>query len=129
MGVKVQVKWGKNVYKDIELDINESVAVFKAQLFALTNVPVDRQKLMAKGVWKGILKDEVDFKTVQDKLKDGIQIMLMGSADVVKEPAEKVIFVEDMTQEQMAETGAQMPSGLENLGNVRTLFIPQSQVH
>ena len=71
----------------------------------------------------------MDFKTVQDKLKDGIQIMLMGSADVVKEPAEKVIFVEDMTQEQMAETGAQMPSGLENLGNVRTLFIPQSQVH
>ena len=76
---------------------------------------------MAKGVWKGILKDDMDLKTL-DKLKDGVQFMLMGTADVVKEPAQKVVFVEDMTQEEKAETGSQMPSGLTNLGNVRKNF-------
>ena len=42
----VSVKWNKSKFDDIEVDITEDPAVFKAQLFALTGVPVDRQKVM-----------------------------------------------------------------------------------
>jgi hypothetical protein len=53
----VNVKWGKEVYPDVELNIDDPVEAFKIQLFNLTNVPVDRQKIMFKG---GILKDTWD---------------------------------------------------------------------
>ena len=42
--IAVTVKWGKEVFKDVELNSEESPEVFKAQLLALTNVPVERQK-------------------------------------------------------------------------------------
>ena len=35
-------------------------------------------------------------------LKEGHQIMLMGTADVVALPTEKIIFLEDMTDTQKA---------------------------
>lgn len=44
---------------------------------------------MAKGAWPGVLKDDADMTTM--KITDGLQIMLMGTADVVVQaPAEKV---------------------------------------
>lgn len=49
---------------------------------------MDRQKLMAKGAWTGILKDDADMTTM--KIKDGQQIMLMGTAEVVAAPAVEV---------------------------------------
>ncbi|CAM9843717.1 unnamed protein product, partial [Phaeothamnion confervicola] len=59
--VKVSVKWNKETY-DVDLDAGESVQTFKTQLWTLTGVPVERQKLMSKkGGWKGILKDDEDF--------------------------------------------------------------------
>ena len=51
--VAVVVKWGKNTY-EVELDTSESVETFKAQLFALTSVPIERQKIM--GVKGGTMK-------------------------------------------------------------------------
>ena len=45
--VVVNVKWGKQKFEGVEVDVGEPVAVFKAQLFALTNVPPERQKVMA----------------------------------------------------------------------------------
>lgn len=36
---KVQVKWGKELLQDVELDTSESVEAFKAQLFDLTGRP------------------------------------------------------------------------------------------
>lgn len=60
----VKVKWGKEIYNDIDLDTDLETTVFKAQLFALTSVSIERQKLMFKGkvisgpTWDGIqLKD------------------------------------------------------------------------
>jgi hypothetical protein len=32
------------VFNNVEVDLSEPPVVFKAQLFALTNVPVERQK-------------------------------------------------------------------------------------
>lgn len=57
-------------------------------MFLLLGVPVDRQKLMAKGGWMGTLKDEQDLSGLQ--IKPGQLIMLMGTADVMKAPAAPV---------------------------------------
>jgi len=115
MSVKVNVKWGKKTLKDVELDPGQDVLTFKAQLMALTGVPVDRQKLMSKGGWKGTLKDDVDLSTC--KIKDGMLVMLMGNAEVLQAPTTKTVFVEDMTQAEVAQAGVQLPPGLRNLGN------------
>lgn len=45
----VNVKWGKEKFDAVELNTEEPPMVFKAQLFALTGVQPDRQKVMVKG--------------------------------------------------------------------------------
>jgi ubiquitin carboxyl-terminal hydrolase 14 len=109
---KVKVKWGKESYPDIEVNTEEPPLLFKAQLFALTGVQPERQKVMIKGV---TLKD-ADWDNF--KLKDGVTILLMGSKeeDVPKEPVEKTVFVEDMNESELA-TALDLPAGLTNLGN------------
>jgi ubiquitin carboxyl-terminal hydrolase 14 len=62
----VKVKWGKNVYPDIELNTDEDPLLFKAQIFALTGVQPDRQKVMLKGaqvkeVWSGMPVKQVIY--------------------------------------------------------------------
>lgn len=42
--MKVKVKWGKEVY-DVEVHLKEDPEVFRAQLFALTGVLPERQKV------------------------------------------------------------------------------------
>ena len=59
----VKVKWGKEVFNDVEANTDEDPALFKAQLFALTGVQNDRQKVMVKGV---TLKDNA-WGTMQIK--------------------------------------------------------------
>ncbi len=112
---KVQIKWNKQTFPDVSLDTAESALAFKQRVCELTGVPVERQKLMGKGLWKLTLKDEEDLSKLT--VKDGAVIMLVGTADVVKEPAEKVVFVEDMAQSDQAKTGVILPAGLRNLGN------------
>jgi len=88
----------------------------KTIIYDLTHVPKDRQKLMAKGVWTGTLKDDFDFTTCAG-LKDGIIVLVMGTAEVIAAPVQQTTFIEDMTHEQKALAGALMPAGLVNLGN------------
>ncbi|KAL5022035.1 hypothetical protein ScPMuIL_001190 [Solemya velum] len=108
---KVNVKWGKEKFKDIECNTDEPPVVFKAQMFALSGVQPDRQKIMMKGA---TLKDD-DWGNL--KIKDGITILMMGSADALpQEPSEKPMFVEDMTDQQLA-SALELPVGLQNLGN------------
>lgn len=45
----MNVKWGKEKFDAIELNTEEPPMVFKAQLFALTGVQPERQKVMVKG--------------------------------------------------------------------------------
>lgn len=49
MSLAVKVKWGKNSFDGIELNSDEEPIVFKAQIFALTGVQTERQKIMFKG--------------------------------------------------------------------------------
>ncbi|XP_067835847.1 ubiquitin carboxyl-terminal hydrolase 14 isoform X2 [Heptranchias perlo] len=51
----VNVKWGKEKFDGLELNTDDPPVVFKAQLFALTGVQPERQKVMIKG---GTLKDD-----------------------------------------------------------------------
>ncbi|XP_043921175.1 ubiquitin carboxyl-terminal hydrolase 14 isoform X1 [Protopterus annectens] len=107
----VNVKWGKEKFDGIELNTEESPSLFKAQLFALTGVQPDRQKVMLKG---GTLKDD-EWGNI--KLKNGMTILMIGSADALpEEPVTRPVFVEDMTEEQLA-SALELPCGLTNLGN------------
>jgi len=51
------VKWQKKVLDGIEIDVSLPPYVFKAQLYDLTGVPPERQKIMVKG---GLLKVTLD---------------------------------------------------------------------
>uniref|UniRef100_A0A3B3ZZ17 Ubiquitin carboxyl-terminal hydrolase n=1 Tax=Periophthalmus magnuspinnatus TaxID=409849 RepID=A0A3B3ZZ17_9GOBI len=89
----------------------EPPVVFKAQLFALTGVHPERQKVMVKG---GTLKDD-EWGNI--KIKNGMTLLMMGSADALPEaPSDRPMFVEDMTEEQLA-SAMELPCGLTNLGN------------
>lgn len=46
--VKIAVKWGKEKH-EIELEQNENLLDCKVKIYALTNVPVDKQKIIYKG--------------------------------------------------------------------------------
>lgn len=70
------MKWGKELFSGIEVNTEDEALVFKSQLYALSNVPVDKQKIMIKGK---ILKDEDDLKKAG--LTSGMTIMMMGTAE------------------------------------------------
>ncbi|XP_053972234.1 ubiquitin carboxyl-terminal hydrolase 14 [Hylaeus anthracinus] len=108
----IKVKWGKELFPDVEVNTDEEPMLFKAQLFALTGVQPERQKVMMKGM---TLKDD-NWGNI--KLKDGITVLMMGSKeeDVPVEPTEKPLFLEDMNESELA-TALDLPAGLTNLGN------------
>nr|CAB3473293.1 unnamed protein product [Digitaria exilis] len=95
-GVVVSVKWQKEVFPGIEIDTSQPPIVFKSQLYTLTGVPPERQKIMVKG---GILKDDADWSTLG--VKDGQKLMMIGTADeIVKAPEKGPVFVEDLPEEE-----------------------------
>lgn len=49
----MSVKWQKKVFPAVEIDTSQPAFVFKCQLYDLTGVPPERQKIMVKG---GLLK-------------------------------------------------------------------------
>ena len=92
------------------MDSSLPPAVLKAQLFSLSNVPSERQKIMVKGQNIG------DDSWGKVTLTNGLTLLMLGSADPVPElPTEKVKFLEDMTESQLARH-LQYPGGLKNLG-------------
>ncbi|KAL7961733.1 ubiquitin carboxyl-terminal hydrolase 14 [Trichoderma compactum] len=108
----------KHQGKKYEVDVDpESTGLdFKLQLFSLTNVEPERQKILIKG---GQLKDEADMSKLN--LKAGQSIMMMGTpgggaGDLVR-PTEQIKFVEDMTEAEQAQQAGATPAGLINLGN------------
>ena len=99
---------------EVELDPTSTGETFKYQLYSLTGVEPERQKILVKG---GQLKDETDLSTLG--AKPGQTFMMMGTpsgVDVVR-PKEKMRFVEDMTEAEAAKAEGATPAGLQNLGN------------
>ncbi|GJP30407.1 hypothetical protein CLOM_g1081 [Closterium sp. NIES-68] len=114
MALKVSVKWQKEVFPGLEIDTQQPPLVFKGQLYALTGVPPDRQKIMVKG---GLLQDDADWSKLA--IKDGQRLMMMGTADAAPvAPAQAVVFVEDLPEDEQEAAGQKdWSAGLENLGN------------
>ena len=101
---------------DVEVDTSSTGEELKYQLFSLTGVEPDRQKILVKG---GQLKDDADMGKLG--LKAGQVIMMMGTpgdgGGAVVRPTEKVKFLEDMTEAEAAQQAGATPAGLVNLGN------------
>lgn len=79
------------------------------QVYSLTQIPPERQKILLKG---GQLRDDSDMKTFN--LKANQTIMVLGSPESKVESVAQPKFVEDMKDVQVASSD---PSGLINLGN------------
>lgn len=109
---KVKVKWGKELFNNVEANTDEEPILFKAQLFALTGVQPERQKVMLKGT---TLRDN-DWGNI--KLTDGAMVLMMGTKEeeIAKEPEIKPVFLEDMNEAELASS-LDLPAGLHNLGN------------
>jgi ubiquitin carboxyl-terminal hydrolase 14 len=45
--LKINIKWGKEKFNDVEVDPTETGLTLKSQVFALTGVPPERQKCTA----------------------------------------------------------------------------------
>ncbi|KAK3331113.1 hypothetical protein B0H66DRAFT_598612 [Apodospora peruviana] len=113
--ITVVVKHKGNKY-DVDIDESSTGEVFKYQLFSLTGVEPERQKILVKG---GQLKDDTDMSKLG--LKPGQVIMMLGTpgegGGAIVRPTEKVKFVEDMTEAEAAQQQGATPAGLVNLGN------------
>lgn len=118
--MKVNVKWAKQLFKDVELNLSEPPLVFKMQLWTLTGVSPLRQTVL--GFRGGKLKDDSDWTKVSPK--PGMTIMLMGTPDETSlaPPPESVASVRDdldstVDDNVVYEAPDACPPGLNNLGN------------
>ena len=115
----VRMKWNGKMHEGIEVNVKDSVETLKTQIWMLTGVPVERQKLMARGLWRGVLKNDVALASIPWK-KDALMLM-MGTSEGVPiisdAEKEKFKFVEDMAEKDQINLGAALPPGLVNLGN------------
>ncbi|KAL2136807.1 hypothetical protein VTI74DRAFT_1021 [Chaetomium olivicolor] len=113
--VSVVIKHQGKKY-DVDVDTSSPGEVLKYQLFSLTGVEPERQKILVKG---GQLKDDTDMSKLG--LKPGQVIMMMGTpgegGGAIVRPTEKIKFLEDMTEAEAAQQIGATPAGLVNLGN------------
>ncbi|KAF2636444.1 cysteine proteinase [Massarina eburnea CBS 473.64] len=102
---------------EVDVDTSSDGATFKYQLFSITGVEPERQKIVVKG---GQLKDDADMSKLG--LKPNQTLMMLGTPSgdntgVIQRPKEKMKFLEDMTEAEVAQSEGATPSGLQNLGN------------
>ena len=102
---------------EVELDPESNGETFKFQLYSLTGVEPERQKILVKG---GQLKDDTQLSSL--KAKPGQTFMMMGTPSgdasaALEKPKEKTKFMEDMTAAEIAKQEGATPAGLQNLGN------------
>lgn len=111
--VEIKVKWGKVKLKPISIDVEGDFETLQVQLFTLTGVPMDRQKVLVKG--KKLSADSELDKLIK---KSGMKVVLIGSADELPTaPAKAIVFVEDLNDDQLTELTGAPGGGLNNLGN------------
>jgi ubiquitin carboxyl-terminal hydrolase 14 len=108
--MNVSVKWNGKKFDNLQINTSEPPLIFKSVLFSLTGVEPARQKILVKG---GTLKDDGPWPDV----KPNSTLMMMGTpGELPQEPKEKVVFMEDLTHEELA-VQLKLPMGLVNLGN------------
>ena len=101
---------------EVEVDTTSNGETFKYQLFSITGVEPERQKIIVKG---GQLKDDADMSKMGLKPKQTIMMMgtPSGEGNVIEKPKEKIKFLEDMDEAEAAQLEGATPAGLQNLGN------------
>lgn len=100
---------------NIDLDPTTTGETFKYQLYSLTNVEPERQKIIVKG---GQLKDDQDLSKLGFKPNQNLMMMGTPSGGVaIAAPQQPTKFFEDMTAAEAAQTEGATPAGLVNLGN------------
>ncbi|KAK3169061.1 hypothetical protein OEA41_005509 [Lepraria neglecta] len=101
---------------EVELDHTSTGETFKYQLYSLTGVEPDRQKILVKG---GQLKDDTELSKLG--AKPGQTFIMMGTpaegTPALERPKGKMKFMEDMTDAEIAQQEGATPAGLQNLGN------------
>ncbi|KAM5444543.1 deubiquitinating enzyme [Microsporum audouinii] len=103
---------------EVELDPSSNGETFKFQLYSLTGVEPERQKILVKG---GQLKDDTLLSSLNAKA--GQTFMMMGTPAngesnlALRKPKETTKFLEDMTEAEVARADGAIPAGLQNLGN------------
>ncbi|ORY86900.1 hypothetical protein BCR37DRAFT_343634 [Protomyces lactucae-debilis] len=111
MTIPITIKWAGNKPFTVDVDTAESGHTLKLQIYSLTGVDPDRQKILVKG---GPLKDDAALDTLG--FKAGTSLMMMGSSTALPQKVAQPKFVEDMDAAELAKQ-TQSPPGLENLGN------------
>lgn len=84
------------------------------QLYSLTGVEPNRQKILVKG---GQLKDDADLTKLNIKPNHSFMMMGTASDSSIKAPTTSYQFLEDMSSKDLAKVKGATPSGLQNLGN------------
>jgi ubiquitin carboxyl-terminal hydrolase 14 len=101
---------------EIEVDPESTGETFKYQLFSVTSVEPERQKIIIKG---GQLKDDAIMGELG--LRPGQALLMMGTPSGngggLRRPDAPVKFAEDMTEAEAAAQAGAVPAGLINLGN------------
>src|ERR1700761_4865266 len=111
--VQIKVKHQGKVY-EVPVNTDSSGEELKLQLYSLTNVEPENQKILAKKM----VKDDTPLNSLG--LKNGMMITLIGtpSADnMVEAPQQKMKFAEDMSEAELAKQEGAIPAGLQNTGN------------
>jgi WD40 repeat protein len=100
--IPVTLKWSKQTFT-LAIHPGESAVSFKERVEALTGVPVHRQKLLAKGGWKGTLRDDAVLGDNNTLLSIKLTVTLIGSAEKLHElpKEERPTFVEDLSADDL----------------------------
>ena len=100
----------------LDLDLGSNGETFKYQVYSVTGVEPERQKILMKG---GPLKDDADLSKMGLKANQTIRMMgtPAGGAGAITKPKEETKFLEDMTEAETARSEGATPAGLQNLGN------------
>ena len=86
----------------LEIDLNEDVHVLKAQIYALTLIPADKQKILLPG--NKAITDETDLQKLG--LRPGAKLLLIGTPEDKQAKMDltaKPTFEEELTSADKAK--------------------------
>ena len=102
----ITVKWNKEVFDNIPVALSEPVSELKVQLFSLTGVAPEKQKVIMDGK---TLKDKESLESYG--VKQGSVLQMIGNAsETWVKPDMKVKFVDDLSTSEQATDNSQYPS-------------------
>ena len=94
----ITIKWKKKVFESVPVNLSDTVAMLKEQLFSLTGVAPDKQKVIMGGK---TLKDELSIESFG--VKHGSVLQMMGNAsETWVKPDMQVKFVDDLPASEQA---------------------------